>query len=249
MAGKKKKKGRSSLRAGADKRKTRKEKDPPPFHNPFIEVGERLKDSMEPKEPVSEPMAAFLRPAPSTPSVSAHEEDLRAFEQEMSNVEPLDTRPERMPLVGLQPKVAAAVSEDAEVLAQLADLVSGAGPFDIADTTEYVEGIAPGQDKRLLERLKRGDFSVQSHLDLHGFTRDEACKAVADYLKMCRTSSLRCVLLVHGRGLHSKDREPVLKNQLARWLSRGPMSRNILAFCTARSPDGGGGSLYVLLRK
>jgi DNA-nicking Smr family endonuclease len=56
--------------------------------------------------------------------------------------------------------------EEAEAYAQLADLVDGAGPFDIADGDEYIEGLAPGIDKRLLRKLKRGDYALQGHVDL-----------------------------------------------------------------------------------
>ena len=62
-------------------------------------------------------------------------------------------------------------------------------------------------------------------------------------------AGLRCVLIVHGRGLNSKDQTPVLKERLKSWLARGRPARVVLAFTTARPCDGGAGALYVLLRR
>ena len=140
-------------------------------------------------------------------------------------------------------------SDEAEAFAQLSELVSGEGPFDISDTVEYLEGTAPGIDRRLLQGLKRGDYALQGHLDLHGLSRAEAKEAVDRFLTESRRGGKRCVLLVHGRGLNSKDQIPVLKEQLKIWLQRGRMGRAVLAFATARPHDGGAGALYVLLRR
>ena len=103
-------------------------------------------------------------------------------------------------------------SEDAEAYAQLSDLVDGTGNFDISDTDEYIEGIAHGLDRRLLSRLRRGDFALQAHVDLHGLNREEARLRVETFLHESRTNDRRCVLIIHGRGLNSKDQIPVLKD-------------------------------------
>ena len=139
--------------------------------------------------------------------------------------------------------------EDAEVLAVLSDFVAGDGTLDVADTDEYIEGLAPGVDRRILGRLRRGEFSVQAHLDLHGMLQDPARHAVRRFLVDARARGLRCVLVIHGRGKNSRDKEPVLKKALVRWLSRGGLGKQILAFCTARPTDGGAGAVYVLLRR
>jgi DNA-nicking Smr family endonuclease len=139
--------------------------------------------------------------------------------------------------------------EEGEVLACLADLCAGIGPFDISDTSEYIEGSAPGVDRRLVRRLRKGEFSMQAHLDLHGMTRDEARLAVERFVATARGRGLRSVLLIHGRGLNSKDQIPVLKQKLAAWLKRGRLGQSVLAFATARPCDGGAGAVYVLLRR
>jgi DNA-nicking Smr family endonuclease len=141
------------------------------------------------------------------------------------------------------------VSEEAETLAALSELVAGATHFDVTDTPEYVEGAVQGLDPRLLKRLRRGDFAWQGFLDLHGMTAAQARPAVVAFVAESLRVGRRCVLVVHGRGHNSKDRAPVLKGRVVEWLSRGSTSRAVLAFATARPHDGGAGALYVLLRR
>ena len=132
---------------------------------------------------------------------------------------------------------------------ELRALVAGAAPFDIADTDEFIEGAARGLDRHVLRRLRRGEFAVQAHVDLHGLTRDEARSALEAFLQRSRQGGKRCVLVVHGRGLHSKDQMPVLKEALKRWMSTARFADHVLAFATARPHDGGLGAVYVLLRR
>ena len=141
------------------------------------------------------------------------------------------------------------MDEDAEVLAQLAELVAGDAPFDLSDSDEFVEGHLPSLDPQLLRKLRAGEIAVQGHVDLHGLTRDEAKRALERFLLESRHAGKRCVLVVHGRGLHSKDQIPVLKTSVQLWLTRGRIARWVLAFSTARPHDGGSGAVYVLLRR
>lgn len=141
------------------------------------------------------------------------------------------------------------VSEEAEALAELADLVTGKSPFDVSDSDEYLEGKVKGLDPRIVRRLRRGEFAHQAHLDLHRMTAEQARPAVERFLLDAHRAGRRCVLIIHGRGLNSKDQFPVLKNRLTTWLSRGSWARIVLAFTSARLCDGGAGALYVLLRR
>jgi DNA-nicking Smr family endonuclease len=141
------------------------------------------------------------------------------------------------------------VRSEAEALAELCDLVEGRSGFDIADSDEYIEGAASGLDRRIVHRLRKGEYAVQAHLDLHGLTKAEAKEAVSAFLTAERAAGHRCVLIIHGRGLRSKDQIPVLKERLTVWLSSGRLSRAVLAFATARPSDGGAGAVYVLLRR
>jgi DNA-nicking Smr family endonuclease len=141
------------------------------------------------------------------------------------------------------------VSEDAEVLAQLSDLVSGVGTFELTETEEYVEGTRLGLDPRLVTRLRRGEFAVQAHTDLHGMIQADAKQALEEFIVNSVRKGLRAVLVVHGRGLRSPGGMPVLKHAAAQWLSHGHIGGYVLAFATARPADGGAGAMYVLLRR
>jgi DNA-nicking Smr family endonuclease len=199
------------------------------------------------------PPPAVKKVAASPPPVVLPEKttltDEELFLREVGGAAPVEPKGGRVGQPKTERRPVRPAGEDAEVLAQLADLIDGTGAFDIADGDEFIEGLGEGVDRRLLTRLKAGEYAVQAHLDLHGLTRDEAKEKVARFLADSRKSSRRCVLLVHGRGLHSKDSIPVLKQSLRGWLERGQISRAVLAFATARPHDGGAGALYVLLRK
>lgn len=179
--------------------------------------------------------------------------DERLFLEAMRDVEPLTGRrpiPRARPPGPLsRPRRRPLLEEELESYAQLVDLVSGGGTFDIRYTDEYVEGAAAGVDARVLRKLRRGGFSTQDHLDLHRMTADEAYRAVERFISASVGRGLRCVLVVHGRGLNSRDQLPILKQRMTSWLKRGRLKRLVLAFATARPCDGGAGALYVLLRK
>lgn len=225
-----------------------KKKQAPGFNSPFAAMAERLARAVEkPKVPAPPP-----RPVAPPTSVMASDDTL--FAEEMAGVTRLGDDPRGRVHHGtpaftgaLPPSRHAA--DEAEAYAQLADLVEGSGPFSISDTDEYLEFLAPGIDRRLLKKLRRGDYALQGHVDLHGQTRDEARAAVERFIDRSRREGKRCVLIVHGRGLNSKDQLPVLKERVKAWLERGRLARQVLAFATARPCDGGAGALYVLLRR
>lgn len=167
----------------------------------------------------------------------------------MSGVKPVDPGPG---LVAPRPPRGAPQSfwhPDLDAIDQLRAIVNGEAPFDLSDSDEFIEGKIPGVDQNVVRKLRNGEFAVQGHVDLHGMTREEAKREVELFLRSSRNAGKRCVLLVHGRGLHSKDQLPVLKEALRTWLSTARFARHVLAFATARPVDGGGGAIYVLLRR
>jgi DNA-nicking Smr family endonuclease len=103
------------------------------------------------------------------------------------------------------------------------------------------EGIGPD----VLTRLRRGQWSVQRHLDLHGMTRDVAREALAQFIRQAGRDGLRCVRVVHGKGNGSPGRESVLKAKVRAWLVQ---KDEVIAFAQAPATDGGNGALLVLLR-
>lgn len=116
---------------------------------------------------------------------------------------------------------------------------------DRIDIGEEGVHLRDGLPRRVLTDLRRGRWVVQGELDLHGLTRDEARTALGHFLHHALENGYRCVRLIHGKGLGSPGREPVLKHLSRGWL----MQRNeILAFCQARPHDGGEGALLILLR-
>ncbi|MFO8073538.1 MAG: Smr/MutS family protein [Polyangia bacterium] len=197
----------------------------------------------------SSPDAGERPPAPERerPFAEADGED-EAFAELTAGVEPLDD-PHGAARPRVAPRPAPAEADEAYlVMRQLDELVYGNAPFDFADTDEQIEAAVQGLDRRVLRRLRRGDFSVQRHVDLHGLKRDEAREAVARFVREARRDGLRCVLIVHGRGRGSKDNIPVLKEKLRAWLTRGAIGKHVLAYTSARPWDGGTGAVYVLLR-
>jgi DNA-nicking Smr family endonuclease len=130
--------------------------------------------------------------------------------------------------------------------AVLADSLSDIDPWELGfETGDELNFLRPGLASDTLRKLRRGQWKIQSEIDLHGYTVAEARPALVDFLNFCLHEGLRCVRIIHGKGLGSKNGEPVLKRKVASWL----MQRDeILAFCQARRTDGGGGAAVVLLK-
>ena len=132
---------------------------------------------------------------------------------------------------------------------ELEKFLRGEIEFDIQFSDEYVEGYVHGLDSRIFRKLKNGGFSVQAHLDMHGMNTDQARLALLYFMREQYSQNKRCVLLIPGRGLNSPLGIGVLKREVQHWLTREPLKRVVLAFCTALPRHGGTGALYVLLRK
>jgi len=133
--------------------------------------------------------------------------------------------------------------DEQEVLADsLSDEIDATTLLDTDDALSYS---APGIGPEVLRRLRRGEWSIQAHIDLHGHRVDEARHALVLFLKHALKNGLRCVRVVHGKGLGSRDKVPVLKGKVRGWLVQ---REEVIAFCQARPIDGGSGALVVLLR-
>ncbi len=169
------------------------------------------------------------------------------FQEAMASVEPILRDPALTDKSQPGPRKVSQPDPDAEVLAQLEDLVSGGDGFIISDTPEYVEGIGYGMNPEIAKRLHQGDFSIQAHIDLHGLGVVEARQEFDRFLKEALLSGKRAVLIIHGRGL-SSPAEPVIKNKVKGWLTSGPWRKWVIAFTSARACDGGTGATYILLR-
>jgi DNA-nicking Smr family endonuclease len=130
--------------------------------------------------------------------------------------------------------------------AVLAESVSdGIDHESLLQTDESLSYCAPGIGPEVLRRLRRGDWSLQAQVDLHGHRVDEAREALAAFLRDAVKHGLRCVRVVHGKGLGSAGKMPVLKGKVRHWLAQRD---EVIAFCEARGADGGAGAVMVLLR-
>ncbi len=120
--------------------------------------------------------------------------------------------------------------------AALAESLAGPVSLDDAiDSGEELSFLREGLSRQVLRKLRRGHWVVEDSLDL----------SVNDFLRRCMARRSRCVRIVHGKGLGSHNREPVLKGMLRKWLS---LRDEVLAFCQAPAAQGGAGAVLVLLR-
>jgi DNA-nicking Smr family endonuclease len=124
----------------------------------------------------------------------------------------------------------------------------------LSDSPAWQQGLENGEEllfrrdglsQKHIRKLRRGHWKVQDHLDLHGLIATEARALTAAFLAHAIRNGLRCVRIVHGKGLSSPNREPVLKKKLSGWLAQRD---EVLAYCQAPQPEGGGGAVLVLLR-
>ena len=111
--------------------------------------------------------------------------------------------------------------------------------------TDIVDYHRPGIQTRTLKRLRQGRLPPEAHLDLHGKTTREAEPNLYRFIARCSDADLRCLRIVHGKGISSPGGRPVLKARVVIWLREHP---DVIAFCSAQPADGGTGAMYVLLR-
>ena len=114
----------------------------------------------------------------------------------------------------------------------------------LLDTDDSLSFRRPGIGADVTRKLRRGEWSIQGQLDLHGLRRDDAREALSHFIKDARKTGWRCVRVVHGKGLGSLGKTPVLKGKVQSWLIQ---KQEVLAFVQARPAQGGAGALVVLL--
>jgi DNA-nicking Smr family endonuclease len=170
------------------------------------------------------------------------------LQQAFADVEPLRSG-NRAAISRERPTTLAAkrLADEAEALAaskygvEPSPLAWEAGQEHEAEQTFLRKGLAAD----VLARLRRGTWSVQGELDLHRLNRDQARDALTEFLNEARSYGWRCVRIVHGKGLSSPNREPVLKSKVRQWLSQRD---EVLAYCEAPRHAGGSGAVLVLLK-
>lgn len=171
-------------------------------------------------------------------------DDGDVFEKLFSNVTPLPAHGRVVHAVAPRRPVPEQRLRDEQ--AALADSLSDHITWDIgSETGDQLVYLRNGIAPQTLRKLRRGHWVIQAELDLHGQTTVEARDSLVRFLNSCLRRDARCVRVIHGKGLRSKNREPVLKTKVANWLIQRD---EVLAFCQARQGDGGGGAVMVLLK-
>jgi len=171
-------------------------------------------------------------------------EELAAFHAAVAGTIPLRA-PER---VAFEPPKPSPRPRQRELDEAAAISESLYGPFEIDDLLALADAdsyLRTGLPRKVLRDLRRGRWSIQNHIDLHGLNRHEAHEAVSRFLAESQNAGKRCLRIVHGRGHGSPGREGVLRQLVKSWLAR---RRDVLAFCHAPANDGGEGALWVLLK-
>lgn len=171
------------------------------------------------------------------------EDDIELFRQAVGKVSPVRqdrVQPARKPV----PPVPKQRHRDERQVVE--DMLS-----DVIDPAELECGdellfSRPGVQHGVLRKLRRGQFSVDAELDMHGMTILIARQSLSEFLRRRRLSGARCVRIIHGKGRGSAQGLPVLKNKVNYWLQQRD---DVLAFCSARPVDGGTGAVYVLLKR
>lgn len=135
------------------------------------------------------------------------------------------------------------IEDEAQVLRE-----SLSDDFDVGSLLETDDALswrAPGIGADVLRKMRGGAWKLQAELDLHGLRVDEAREHLGDFLRQSLKRRLRCVRVIHGKGLGSRGGQPVLRDKVRNWLAQ---RKAVIAFCQARPTDGGAGALIVLLR-
>ena len=172
------------------------------------------------------------------------EREANLFRNSVGDVQPLKAAP-RVPLPTPRPLPIAhqRMADDEAVLQEsLSDEFSIETLLETDDTLSYARsGVGPD----VLRKLRGGAWVTQDQLDLHGLRTDQAREALGQFIRNSVKRGMRCVRIIHGKGLGSLNKKPVLKNKVRNWLVQ---KEEVIAFCQARAADGGSGALMVLLR-
>src|SRR5687767_12166535 len=216
---------------------------------PFRELDHILKKArIRVTRQESPPPKPAPKPPPEPPPVilqAASDEEL--FERAMEGVIPVNRSRERVP--SSLPFMPAPSNPELEDLRLMEAALDGLPATSVSDHPEYIEGWVGVSGKLFIPNLRNGLYSIQGQIDLHGFTRGEAQKAVEEFIQQMSRFHSCCVKIIHGRGINSRTDNAVLKESLPRWLTSKRMSRSVVAYASAPMNDGGVGAVYVLLRK
>lgn len=150
----------------------------------------------------------------------------------------VDLAPEQPPPIAVQQQL----DEQRVLRESISDEFDASTLLDIDDALSFRR---PGIGTDVTRKLRMGEWSLQGEVDLHGLRREEAREALAGFIRDAHRRGWRCVRVVHGKGLGSPGKTPVLKSKVQSWLIQ---KNEVLAFVQARGDEGGAGALVVLLK-
>ena len=137
--------------------------------------------------------------------------------------------------------------ESVIAMKKLYNIVNGRTVMDRCYSDEYIEWCSSGINPEIFSKLKKGLFPIQAYIDLHYLTIEDSKRYVEEFIWKKYIEKLQSVLIVHGRGNNSKNKNAKIKYQLVHWLRSGKLKKIVRAFVSARNIDGGLGAAYVLL--
>ena len=167
------------------------------------------------------------------------------FAHSIGPVKALPLRHSQVKPILLEPPPPVPVQQQLDEQAVMREAISDEFDADtLLDTDEALSFRQPGMGPDVVRKLRRGGWSIQGQLDLHGLRREDAREALGEFLRNATKAGWRCVRVVHGKGLGSPGKTPVLKGRVQSWLVQ---KKEVLAFAQARPAQGGAGALVVLL--
>ncbi|ATG91757.1 Smr/MutS family protein [Methylomonas koyamae] len=168
-------------------------------------------------------------------------DDSALFRNTVGQVKAIDTN-----TVNLQPAGKPRPFPKSKPLEQVDPLRNDiAGELDTLFQEDRIAFLAPGLQKSVLKKLRKGQYGLDAEIDLHGLTSRAAKQRLLNFLHDCVENGIRCAHIIHGKGYNSPDNQPVLKNDINLWLRQ---HQDVLAFCSAPPKSGGSGAVFVLLR-
>lgn len=175
--------------------------------------------------------------------ISAAEQNKSLFLDAVKNARPLNSEPQHCEKTYPKPIAKQFMRDETQALRD--SLSDDYYPAHELESGEELLYLRTGQSPSVLSKLRRGFWVIQAQIDLHGLISDEARGYVAKFLSSCKKRNIRCVRIVHGKGLGSRNREPVLKHKLRNWLIQ---KDEVIAYAQAKPEDGGSGAVIVLLK-
>lgn len=176
------------------------------------------------------------------PQPPVNEDDSRLFREAIGEVRLFDPVPTPPSLAKPAPHPHMLDADEAAVPGELLHMTFDPAWMEVGDELSFLQD---GYPPKLLRQLKRGQYSVQDDIDLHQMNAAAAQESIVVFLAAARRAGIRCVRIIHGKGLRSRSAGPVLKGLTDRMLRRRD---DVIAFASARPSMGGTGAVVVLLK-